>query len=316
MVLSDRTSAPLSIDAEDMEIQGNTLFIYNGKVTMARADQSLLADSARYNHELGTFEAEGNLHYRESGMELQGDRLSLNTNTDSGTLDNASYRLIETGANGDAAQIEMVSRYVNRYHNATYTTCPDSDKSWELQAEQVELDELEGWGSASHALVRFQGVPILYTPGYTFPLDARRKSGVLSPSWGYSKTSGGDISAPYYIHLAPNRDATVTPRLIGKRGIHLSGNFRYLNADNHGEVDASFLPSDDLYNSEDRYQFKINHQGAVQSATLPNSLNYQIDYATLSDKDYLNDQLQSGALDGLGTALGPLHRGQEYSGSE
>ena len=288
IALTDRSNAALSIDANDMEIHGKNIFIYKGKVTMERADQSLLADNATYNHELGTFEAAGNLRYKESGTELQGDRLTLNTNTDSGTLDNASYRLIETGANGDAAQIEMVSRYVNRYHNSTYTTCPSNDKSWELQAEQVELDELEGWGSAKNAVVSFKGVPILYTPSYTFPLDERRKSGLLFPSWGYSKVSGGDISAPYYLNLAPNQDATVTPRIIGKRGISLSGNFRYLNADNHGEINASYLPSDDLYN-DDRYQFKLNHQGTLQTAELTNPLSYQIDYATLSDKDYLSD---------------------------
>ncbi len=286
--LVNRADAPLSIDADDMEIHGKNVFIYQGKVTMERADQSLLADKATYNHDLGTFEAEGNLHYKESGTELEGDHMKLNTNTDRGTIDNASYRILDTGASGDAEQIEMASRYINRYHNATYTTCPATDKSWELEAEQVELDELEGWGSAKNAVVSFKGVPILYTPSYTFPLDERRKSGVLFPSWGYTESGGGDVSAPYYLNLAANRDATITPRIIGKRGISLSGNFRYLNIDNQGEVDASFLPSDDLH-GDDRYQFKLDHQGTLQSAELINPVSYTVDFSTLSDKDYLTD---------------------------
>ncbi len=286
IALENRENAALSIDAEDMEIHGKNVFIYNGKVTMERADQQLLADQATYNHDLGTFEADGNIRYRETGTAMTGEHLQINTNTDTGTLDSATYHIEETGARGQADQIEMVSRYVNRYHNSSYTTCPDEDSSWELQAEQVELDELEGWGSAKNAVVSFKGVPILYTPSYTFPLDERRKSGMLFPSWGYNSTGGADVSAPYYMNLAPNRDATITPRIIGKRGIGLSGNFRYLNRDNQGVVGASFLPSDDLY-TDDRYQFSLDHQGTLQTTGLSNQLRYEIDYTTLSDQDYL-----------------------------
>jgi len=288
IALTDRKDAALAIDADDMEIQGKNIFIYKGKVTMERADQSLLADHAVYNHKLGSFEANGNLRYKETGTELQGERLTLNTQTDSGTIDNAHYTIATTGASGDAKQIEMVSRYLNRYHNTTYTTCDPAEKSWELQAEQIEMDELEGWGSAKNAVVRFKGVPILYTPSYTFPLDERRKSGMLFPTWGYSEVGGGDFSAPYYWNISPNQDATITPRSIGRRGLSLSGNFRYLNSDNHGEIDASLLPSDDL-TGKDRYQFKLNHQGDLETAQLVNPLSYQINYATLSDKQYLSD---------------------------
>ena len=286
--LISREDAALSIDAEELEIQGKNIFLYKNKVVMERADQSLKADLAKYNHDLGLFEAEGNVQYRETGTVLEGERARFNTQTERGTIDNAHYRILETGASGDAAQIEMVSRYVNRYHNTTYTTCPTEQKSWELSAAEVELDELEGWGSAKNAVVSFKGVPILYAPTYTFPLDARRKSGLLSPSWGYSKTGGGDVSAPYYLNLAPNRDATVTPRIIGKRGISLSGNLRYLNSNNQGVVDASFLPSDDL-TGDDRYQFKLDHQGTLRTTELANQISYQIDFATLSDKQYLSD---------------------------
>ncbi len=288
IALVNREGASLSIDATDMEIHGKSLFIYKGKVVMERADQSLHADQATYNHDLGLFEAEGNLHYKETGTELQGDRAKLNTQTDSGTIDNAHYRILATGASGDAEQIEMVSRYVNRYHGSTYTTCNPNEKSWELSAEQVELDELEGWGSAKNAVVSFKGVPILYSPAYTFPLDERRKSGILFPSWGYDDVGGGDFSVPYYWNIAPNQDAVITPRSIGRRGLMLSGNFRYLNSNSHGEIDASMLPSDDLA-GDDRYQFKLKHQGTLETTRLDNPLDYNINFATLSDKQYLSD---------------------------
>ena len=33
---------------------------------------------------------------------------------------------------------------------------------------------------------------------------------------------------PYYLNLAPNYDATLTPRIMTKRGFQLGGQFRYL----------------------------------------------------------------------------------------
>ena len=39
---------------------------------------------------------------------------------------------------------------------------------------------------------------------------------------------GFEYSQPYYLNLAPNYDATITPRLMTKRGFQLGGQFRYL----------------------------------------------------------------------------------------
>ena len=49
---------------------------------------------------------------------------------------------------------------------------------------------------------------------------------------------------PYYWNIAPNRDATLYPELMSKRGVDLGGEFRYLEHDYSGEVRADFMPSD------------------------------------------------------------------------
>jgi hypothetical protein len=36
------------------------------------------------------------------------------------------------------------------------------------------------------------------------------------------------VTLPYYWNIAPNRDATLYPTLMTKRGIDLGGEFRYL----------------------------------------------------------------------------------------
>jgi len=287
VVIPSRNSEATIISADEMEIRERTLFHYSGNVVMSRADQTLSADKIDYNRDSTVLEADGNLVYRETGSELTGDRGVFNQKSDSGVVHNAQYKIDANHSSGEAERAEKLGSYVNRYSNATYTTCDPDNKSWEMAAEEIRMDDLEGWGSAKNAVVRFQGVPIMYTPSWTFPMDERRKSGFLFPSWGYEETGGGLISAPYYWNIAPNRDATITPRVIAKRGLLLDGNYRYLNSESDGELDAGFLPSDDLY-KDDRWQLKFAHKGDYQSG-LEEPLKYEINYASLSDRNYLSD---------------------------
>jgi LPS-assembly protein len=64
-------------------------------------------------------------------------------------------------------------------------------------------------------------------PWFEFPLSNERKSGFLTPTTGLTGIRGFEYSQPYYLNLAPNYDATVTPRLMTKRGVQLGGEFRY-----------------------------------------------------------------------------------------
>jgi len=50
----------------------------------------------------------------------------------------------------------------------------------------------------------FKGVPILYSPYFSFPLSDARKSGFLTPSAGTGGRNGAQLTAPYYLNLAPN----------------------------------------------------------------------------------------------------------------
>ncbi len=292
---STNTSAPFpnrknqitTIDADEMEIHERNLFHYSGNVVMSHADQLLKADNATYNQKSAVFEAEGNVLYSETGMEITGERIRFDSDSDSGVIHNANYKIDRSHASGEAERAEKAGSYLNRYTNASYSTCDPDNRSWEMRAEEIEMDDLDGWGSAKNAVVRFKGVPILYSPNHTFPTDERRKSGFLFPSWGYTNKGGADLSAPYYWNIAPNRDAILTPRAITKRGAHLSGDFRYLNPNNSGEMSASLLPDDDV-RGNNRYQLKIAHTGSYQES-LDQPLRYEINYASLSDTDYLTD---------------------------
>ena len=92
--------------------------------------------------------------------------------------------------------------------------------------------------------MRFKDVPIFYTPYIAFPLGDDRQSGLLFPSFGHSGNNGYQLDVPYYFNLAPNYDATLTPGLLSARGVQLGGEFRFLTAGSHGQIEENFLPND------------------------------------------------------------------------
>ena len=58
-------------------------------------------------------------------------------------------------------------------------------------------------------------------PKLSFPLSSARKSGLLPPIIGLDNTNGLELSLPYYWNIAPNRDLTLIPTLMSKRGVNL-----------------------------------------------------------------------------------------------
>jgi LPS-assembly protein len=75
---------------------------------------------------------------------------------------------------------------------------------------------------------------------------------VLPPTIGLDNKSGLEVTLPYYWNIAPNRDATLYPTLMSRRGIDLGAEFRYLEPTYNGVLRGNYLPSDPLRNNRDR----------------------------------------------------------------
>jgi LPS-assembly protein len=180
--------------------------------------------------------------------------------------------------------MELDGRDYQHLKDVSYTTCPVNSTDWEIFAEQVDLDQEEGRGVARNAKVELKGVPILWTPWLSFPLDDRRKSGLLVPSFGITEETGIDISTPYYWNIAPDKDATIVPRFMSDRGVMLGGEFRYKNSNNRGTLTGEYLPRDNEFNNEDRYLVGFRHRGNP----LPR-LETSIKASEVSDDFYFDD---------------------------
>ena len=188
-----------------------------------------------------------------------------------------------TTASGKADKLEFEGRNHFRLTNATYSTCVADDPDWYAKVADLKLDYDKEVGEGSDATVIFKGVPIFHTPWIDFSLNSRRKSGLLAPTIGSSTRSGLEVSVPYYWDIAPNMDATITPREMSKRGLQLNGEFRYLNYDYRGLVRAEWLPNDKLTQTN-RYGYSVVH-----TQDFGHGLTGSLNLNGVSDASYLSD---------------------------
>jgi Organic solvent tolerance protein OstA len=247
-------------DIEGDELSGTeTTPQYQGNVALVRGDQFLGTDQLSFDTETGRYVAEGNVRYQDSGIRIVADRAEGNQDEDSHVITNIRYQLVDRRGNGGADSIAMRGPVGQMYHS-TYSTCDPGQQAWELRAQRIDVDNDEGFGVARNAVLRMGRFPVLYVPWFKFPVDDRRRTGLLYPSASMSGRNGFDYRQPIYLNLAPNYDATLSPRLMTKRGLMLDAEFRYLYEGGRGIFEGSYMPDDDLRNRDrGRFQYSGYH---------------------------------------------------------
>ena len=265
--------------------------IVEGHAQLRRGDTVIRADQLEYYAPDDQARARGNVHINRNGNVFEGPVLQLKVESFEGFFNQPRYRLLRTGAYGEADRVDFIDDKRSIVRNATYTTCqrkpgPDWMPDWILRATSIRLDEEEEVGQAQGAALSFKGVPILHVPSMSFPLTDKRKSGVLPPTIGIDSLSGIETTVPYYWDIAPNRDATIYPTLMSKRGVDFGGEFRYLEPSYNGRIRLDFMPEDKLRHAN-RWAYAIRHDETF--ATPAGNLGLHADLNRVSDDNYWRD---------------------------
>lgn len=274
---------PVYVVADSSDAKPGGEMQLHGQAAIVKGDRQLNADEVTYNRESQAAVATGAVVFGDSRMMLEGTRLEYNVDADQGTIENASYALREKRARGRATRIVRKDASRHTLERAFYTTCPPGKRDWALRASKVDLDFDAGEGTARNMVLDFKGVPILYSPYFSFPLANTRESGFLTPNFGTGGTNGLEFSAPYYLNLAPNYDATITPRYMSKRGLMMEGLGRFLFTDLKGQLGGTYLPSDSQTGRERDSLFLTEFGSFTQRWT------HYINFNSVSDNAYFQD---------------------------
>ncbi|HSM10342.1 MAG TPA: LptA/OstA family protein, partial [Lysobacter sp.] len=215
-----RLRQPTDISGDALDASESDSTTFQGNVALNRGDQFLGTEKLTYSSETGDYVAQGNVRYQDSGMRIVAERAEGNQEADRHQIEDIRYQLVERRGNGGAERIELSGK-VGSLSDSTYSTCPPSQRAWELRAKRIDIDTEDGWGVARNATVRIGRVPVMYVPWIKFPIDDRRRTGLLYPKVRLSGRNGFDWLQPIYLNLAPNYDATLSPRLMSDRGVAL-----------------------------------------------------------------------------------------------
>jgi LPS-assembly protein len=282
-VQSDEGDMPTTLEAEKMTGRPEREIILEENVEITRGTTVLNADKATYDVVEDQVEAFGDIRVRRGGDRFTGTELKLKVDTGLGYMLCPTYQLELNNAQGQAERIDFISREESTVTEGTYTTCQGTDPDWYLSASKLDLDQGNEKGVAYGSVVYFKGVPILGMPIISFPLTDARKSGFLPPTLGTSSRGGFEVTLPYYFNIAPQRDLTLYPRIITKRGVQLGLQGRYLGETYAGETRVEGMADDRLYGRE-RHAISSTHtQTFGPGWTFASNLN------AASDDDYPND---------------------------
>jgi LPS-assembly protein len=288
-----RAELPTFVEGDQVRGRPDLETIVEGNAELRRGDTIIRAQRIDYNQADDVARATGNVRINKAGNIFEGPLLELKVDAFEGFFNEPRYRFIRNDAYGEAERVDFVDDKHAVVRKATYTTCqrkpgPSWMPDWILRAASISLDQEEEVGQAKNAVLSFMGLPILPVPSLSFPLGDTRKSGVLPPTFGLDNKSGVEITLPYYWNLAPNRDATIYPTLMSKRGVDLGAEFRYLEPTYNGLARGNYLANDRLRN-KDRWGFTGQHTQTGLSLPGLGVSSLSLNLNRVSDDDYWRD---------------------------
>jgi LPS-assembly protein len=302
---------PTTIDAESIEGIADLEVTARGRAELRREDTAIFGDFLRYNREFGRVEADGGVRLERGGDRFFGPRLRYDTRDDTGVFEEPTFILRrDMTARGSAERLEFLGRDRLRLNRALYTTCEPGKEDWQVEARELELDYDAEQGTARDARLRFLDTTLFALPYATFPLENRRKSGVLAPYYAQSVLRGLEVGVPLYWNIAPEQDATFTPIYMSRRGAQLKTQYRYLDRDYTGELRYEHMPQDRLL-KRSRSGFSLLHEHRL-SPHLTGRLDlnkvtddrYFVDLSTQVRSVSVGNLLREGYLQYNDTAMG------------
>ena len=278
------------VNADRIDLTEQGISHLTGSVEMSTDDWQARADDAIYNDPGNFVDLSGNVKFWEESLYLAGEGAHIDVEDSTATVSGAEYYLHDSDARGMADELFIDPGTLTSGKDMTFTTCaPENgggieENFWRISARELHLDHDTDRGSGRDIVLKIKDIPVFYAPWFTFPLSRERKSGFLAPGIGKNSHGGVETRLPYYWNIAPNMDATITPRVLANSGVMGMLEFRYMLTGGEGRVNLEYLPGDVGFDDRDRSMLNIE----LSQSFLGRGRLY-VDYNQASDPEYLED---------------------------
>ena len=211
----------IQFSSERLEYDRNSEVVTaSGEVRMVREGYDLRANSVVWNRTSGEVRAIGAVRIiSPEGDVAYADNVVLEDSLRDGVVANL---LLVLADGGRLAAVSAERRNgLTTLNRAAYTPCAvvdengcPRDPTWQINAVRVVHDPVRHRITYQGASLNLLGVPVFALPGLSHPDGSQGGgSGLLVPDLRFSRQNGFEVSVPYYIRIAPNRDATITPHV-------------------------------------------------------------------------------------------------------
>ena len=144
-----------------------------------------------------------------------------------------------------ATRADRTSGNYTVFENGVYTACapckddPKKPPLWQVKGARIIHDQTEKMLYFENAQLEFFGVPMAYMPYFSTPdPTVKRKTGFLMPGFTSYTAFGYGVEVPFYWAIAPDYDATFSPRFTTQQGVLLQGEFRQRLMDGSYQIRA------------------------------------------------------------------------------
>jgi LPS-assembly protein len=204
---------------------GNVQMFFNGT--------SIEADKVIYDQKTKRLHAEGNIRLTDAdGKITYANIMDLSDDYRDGFVDSLRVDTAEQTRMA-ASRADRSSGNYTVFENGVYTACapckddPKKPPLWQVKGARIIHDQTEKMMYFENAQLEFFGVPMAYLPFFSTPdPTVKRKTGFLMPYMTSTTTFGFGVETPFYWAIAPDYDATFSPRITSRQGVLFQGEFR------------------------------------------------------------------------------------------
>jgi LPS-assembly protein len=302
--LTGSPKVPWQISADALDYDAaSTTYHARGNVIIEKEAARLVADAVSFNHKAMTALADGHVVMTVGDDVLTGARVELNLDEETGVVHDGTVFLKENHFYIRGERIEKTGKETYRAEKGSITSCDGDRPDWIITGRKLKVT-IDGYGTATHAVLRARDLPVLYTPYILFPAKTRRQTGLLLPEAGVSDRWGIYWDQPLFWAISDSADATLYTNYLEKRGTKIGLETRYaMTPDTYGTIMADGLQDRQIDDGTPENTLKWGYAGddydrpntdrywlrAKMNQELPWEAMARLDLDIVSDQDYLTE---------------------------
>ncbi len=220
-------SDEVKFSSDNIEVdEKNKIVTASGNVVIINDSRKIKADKVTYNQNSDKAIAVGNVVLTEKDGSIYETDKAILTNEFKSVIAIPLFGNLVDKSSVSAKKFDKNDFGESFFREGVYTACECDLKEnetpiWRLETKLIKHDPKTQTVYLKHPIMKIFSLPVYYLPYLSFPdWTIKRRSGFLTPVYGYSKRNRFHIKIPYYIapENNPSWDMTFTSHQNGKTG--------------------------------------------------------------------------------------------------